>query len=147
MSCYVVSPETLSAIVYDLEMHDGATGHYSAGYFLKRAGYDLKSDLNGAVHKKLLRRLNILNRAACRARYGSKARDMISDNYPPEILHRQDCSEMQVYKALQCFCYQCFEADWIENHPLIKAMNAIKNNMAAEMIARTPEYKKSAWGI
>jgi len=90
-----------------------------------------------------------MNIDAFRQRYGIKALlaedlDCIDldtrDRKPLEAL-----SEVQVYKSLQCFLYQCCEGD-VDERPLYKALSAIRELLAPFINEDSPEYEAAQWG-
>jgi len=90
-----------------------------------------------------------MNIDAFRQRYGIKALlvedldciDLDTRNRGP----LEALSEVQVFKSLQCFLYQCAEGD-VDEKPLYKALSAIKSRMASFIRQGTPEYEAAEWG-
>ena len=54
-------------------------------------------------------------------------------------------NNIQAYKSINCFLYQCSEGDVPESE-LFKEVEHLQAALADKMIKQLPEYDKSAWG-
>jgi len=90
-----------------------------------------------------------MNIDAFRQRYGMKT--LLADDldyidldkrrwYPLEAL-----SDVQMYKSLQCFLYQCCEGN-VDEKPLYKTLSAIRGLMAPFIKEGSQEYEAAEWG-
>ena len=86
---------------------------------------------------------------AYRQRYGMKALlvedldsiDLDIRNWKP----LEALSEVQFFKSLQCFLYQCCEGD-VDEKPLYKTLSSIRALMAPFIKENSPEYDAAEWG-
>jgi len=71
------------------------------------------------------------------------------DDWTPDITYqyRQILSppDLQVYKALLCWAYQCSEGE-IEQMPLFLIFEQISNTLAHGIVARLKAYEEADWG-
>jgi len=90
-----------------------------------------------------------MNIDAYRQRYGMKALlvedldciDLDTRNWHP----LQAWNEVQMYKSLQCFLYQCCEGD-VDEKPLYKTLSAVRGLMAPFIKENSQEYEAAEWG-
>jgi len=54
-------------------------------------------------------------------------------------------SEVQFFKSLQCFLYQCCEGN-VDEKPLYKALDAIRDLLAPSINQDSTEYDAAEWG-
>ena len=54
-------------------------------------------------------------------------------------------SPVQFFKSLQCFLYQCSEAD-VDEKPLFRALNGITDFLAPGVNQDSREYDAAIWG-
>jgi len=90
-----------------------------------------------------------MNIDAFRQRYGMRALlaqdldyiDLDTRNWKPVTAF----SEVQFFKSLQCFLYQCCEGD-VDEKPLYKALDAIRELLAPSINEDSAEYDAAEWG-
>lgn len=82
-----------------------------------------------------------LNVAAVRTRYPDKS------FMPPKFVYVSvSCpTDIQAYKLLQCWLYQCNEGD-ISQTDFYQAMDKILRWIGEKIIYSLPEYQKAYWG-
>ena len=106
--------------------------------------HDLKDELEsnpGNVFYKL----NYLNRHALNQRYGD---DIGKSSYKFSstkwINANLNYNNIECYKALQCFMYQCSEGSTIKKE-LFKLIEKLEGCLADIIISKTAEYKAASW--
>jgi hypothetical protein len=90
-----------------------------------------------------------MNIDAFRQRYGMRALlaqyldyiDLDTKNWEP----LEAFSEVQFFKSLQCFLYQCCEGD-VDERPLYKTLDAIRVLLAPAINQGSAEYDAAEWG-
>jgi len=90
-----------------------------------------------------------MNLDAFRQRYGIRALlvedlnsiDLDKRNWKPLVA----LSEIQFFKSLRCFLYQCGEGD-VDEKPLYKTLDAIRGLLAPFINQDSPEYDEAEWG-
>ena len=90
-----------------------------------------------------------MNLDAFRQRYGIRALlvedldciDLDTRNWHP----LEAFSEVQFFKSLQCFLYQCAEGD-VDEKPLYKTLSAIRGLLAPFINQDSAEYEAAEWG-
>lgn len=126
MSAFVVEKSIIDAIV--THIHGNFTGNHLKVY----------PGLKTLDPQKLGQSLWDMNAEAVDQRY--------SENNPRTI-YRYGCEAMnqvERYKAMECFLYQCSEGD-VPETPLYRDMERIKNELGADIISRLPEYEAASW--
>lgn len=135
MSAYIVAPETIDRIVTYLDelqlRHEWLYLEALRAAEVSPGRPDTSTALGQALYR--------LNAAAVDHCYGE------SDEAPAYHYTYRRASPTQVYKSLQCFLYQCSEGD-VPQHPLYQALDRIQRKLAADIIARLPEYQAAVWG-
>ena len=107
--------------------------------------HDLKDELDanpGGVFYKL----NYLNRHALNQRYDEpigKASYKFSSSEWARANYK--FSNIEVYKALTCFTYQCAEGSTVKRK-LYKQLDQLENSLASFIISKLPEYDQASWG-
>ena len=141
MSAFIVEEKTLNTIVnhidYDTRFSNTSICYGTLGRIAQKYGYNL----NITEHKeRLIKEMAWLNRAAVNDRYDEKSvEDYITyhEGFPP--------TDIQAYKSLGCFLYQCCEGD-IPEKPLFKMLEDIKHALAEGLVSRMKEYDLAVWG-
>jgi hypothetical protein len=54
-------------------------------------------------------------------------------------------SDMQFFKSLQCFLYQCCEGN-VDERPLYKTLKALLELQAVSFNEKSPDYEAAQWG-
>ena len=128
MSAYVCDVETINRIVTWVEDHERTwiRGLADLGV-TNEPGYDL--------HGKLL----ALNVAAVNYRYDA------NDPPPNYTYRRQPGTDIEVYKSMQGWQYQCTEGEQFQKDPLFLLVSEMMAYLAYEIIAKLPAYNKADW--
>ncbi len=133
MSAFVVQDKTISIIVSWLYSGDKPTTFRND---LQNVGIDTSSD---RWDHQLAQNMLDLNIAAVNQRYDSQ-----DESYPVDYRYVLT-NDVQVYKSLRCWLYQCSEGD-IPEHDLFKVMNgAIKDYLSYKIISVLPQYDQAKW--
>ncbi len=97
--------------------------------------------------QKLAGEMFMLNCQAVDQRYPGHAQSMPDAFRPLDFKYSPVLStEMQVYKSLSCWLYQCSEGNIPETSELYKVMDRIKDYMAGKIVSELPEYQAAQWG-
>jgi hypothetical protein len=89
-----------------------------------------------------------MNIDAFRQRYSIKVFIEDLDYIDLDTKNRQPLeafSEVQFFKSLQCFLYQCCEGD-VDERPLYKTLDAIRDLLAPSINQDSAEYDAAEWG-
>lgn len=54
-------------------------------------------------------------------------------------------TNIQLFKSMQCFIYQCSEGDTETAFPEYAMVEEVMNRMAREIVVRLPQYETAAW--
>lgn len=140
MSAYVVEPETIARIIAFLEW-DTMPKYPGIGnrQALADAGLEVET---GAGREKLGRLMWEMNvRAVCK-RY----QDDTPAHYPYNGLPAVHApTAIQAYKALECYLYQCAEAN-MPDCKLYRLLEGAANRLGAAILRTLPEYEAAEWG-
>ena len=137
MSSYVVEDATINRVVSFLQsLHEAS--------MIRRELLGVANLITPEGEKELAVKMFALNWEAVLTRYPQ------SD---PDHFRREDfrysyelATEIQAYKSLTCWLYQCAEGNIPETNALYKAMDRVKDLLANELVTKTPEYEKAYWG-
>jgi len=136
MSCFVMNENRIATLAHDIitrNMGDLLVGEQGETYGRER----------------LADAMLALNLDAFRQRYGMKAllvEDLDCIDLDTRSRHPLEAlSEVQFFKSLQCFLYQCCEGD-VDEKPLYKTLSAIQNLLAPFINTDSPEYDAAEWG-
>jgi len=140
MSCSVVDPESMDHIVLWISRQT----EWFAG---------IKAELNTTGKpenwNKIGRLLYKMNCDAYYTRYpGEKVArapegQRIEDLY--EFRYRPQPSEIQMYKHLHCFLYQCKESDEIEARREFVELDEMFYRLGRHIVEHLPEYNAAKW--
>jgi hypothetical protein len=134
MSAFIVEEITINKIVNYLAYRRNIE-HIQI--ILKEAGYDLTT-LEG--REKLFNHLYSMNIQAVNQRYEEANK---REPYKYRIISSYPC--IQVFKAFNCFMYQCAEGE-IPKSDLYKFMSKVEGLVARHILTNMPEYDKAYWG-
>ena len=136
MSCFIMDENRIASL--------------AAAIVSKNEG-DPLADEQGETYdgERLADAMLAMNIDAFRQRYGIKAL-LVEDLDCIDLDTRNRnplgaLSEVQVYKSLQCFLYQCCEGD-VDERPLYKTLSAIRELLAPFINENSPEYEAAEWG-
>ena len=136
MSSFIVQDKTINSIVNFLEFEEMGNRHDFACRLLKDSGYNIGSRND---RERLAIEMFNLNVEATGQRYGEYQNET-AFKYRAQI----PPAEIQVFKNLQCWLYQCYEGT-VDQHPLYKLMKQIKYCMAEGIVEGLPEYETAGW--
>lgn len=94
--------------------------------------------------ENLYRALERMNAEALHQRYGDALEENISKELPTFPWY-SEITEIEVYKLIQCYLYQCSEGN-VPASRLYKTIENIGNIVAHSIISKMPEYEAVAWG-
>lgn len=136
MSCFLMNGNRIASLAHEI---------------INRNKGDLLVGESGETYgrERLADAMLALNINAFRQRYGIKV--FLADDldcidldkrnwYPPTAF-----SEVQFFKTLQCFLYQCCEGD-VDEKPLYKTLADIEALLAPCINQESPEYEAAEWG-
>lgn len=148
MSSFMVSKETIFQICAAVQVH----GYKYPRMLDSLRGFDV--DMEDIVNRYSCMtrtgfsdfgdRLISLNALAISTRYG-KCDDELRSTIPWNLGKLSLYSNVTMYKAVQCFLYQCAEGD-VPESPLYKWVSEFKNLLAGIIIENMPEYEAARWG-
>ena len=88
-----------------------------------------------------IQRMMQLNQLAVNSRYDEFDK---TDEAPPFTPSFPEWDEMQVYKSLQCFLYQCAE-EKAKDTKLYKILSDLLASWAKSIVSDLPPYNKAEW--
>lgn len=138
MSAFQVSPTCIDAIVSGIWDYLTDGGRDPAPRYQKEVGPIDLSSRTGLPF--LAQALADMNERALAARYGDKPSGA---KHVLRLITGLD--RVFVIKQMACLLYQCTEGD-VDQGPLYKAVEALKGDMAFDVVSRTPAYAAAPWG-
>ncbi|HVB23836.1 MAG TPA: hypothetical protein VNG51_18005 [Ktedonobacteraceae bacterium] len=140
MSAFIVEDKTINKVVtwFRREVY---TQSFTLNELAKKYHINLISDV---WDEPLAKAMFQLNCAGVDARYGNgtaKKDVTIPFQFQPVAYE----TEVQVFKALQCWLYQCSEGD-VPETKLYKFFSEIENYLARKIVMALPEYDQTTWG-
>lgn len=135
MSAYVCEDKTINRIVNGLE--------YAKEYGSRRdfAQPPLKlQEIMGVDMSEFGKKLHVLNCDAVAYRYNEKVE--FTYKYKSEFI----CTQIQLYKAIQCYLYQCSEGAKFQESDLFKGLEDYMGILARDLVEKTKEYESAEWG-
>ena len=135
MSCFILHENRIASLAHEI---------------ITRNKGDLLVGEQGAAYGKegLVDAMLAMNIDAFRQRYGIEkfmenldCIDLDTRNWHP----LEAMSQVQFFKSLQCFLYQCCEGD-VDEKPLYKTLDAIKGLLAPSINQDSAEYDAAEWG-
>jgi hypothetical protein len=142
MSAYIVDDKTINKVV----SYFAQKAYSNAAYF---TGRPIREDANYNLFyqddcRDLANDMFKLNCQAVKARYG---KGQAEEFRPLNFRYRTESpgTKMAVYKALQCWKYQCSEGN-IPDSKLYKVMSKVLDRLAHEIVQDLPVYQKTNWG-
>ena len=145
MSAYMVEDKTINKIVagieYCVKHGDGSRFPTFQQSYLIAFGL---TNVNRESLEKLGHILFDMNIESINQRYGEgEAETFRPLDYqyhvepPPLAVH--------LYKALQCFTYQCYEGD-VPETTIYKTLEEFIRDLAQHIVYQLPDYNKAPWG-
>jgi hypothetical protein len=142
MSAFLLNNKTIDKILTQLDFkmkHAGSAGReWVKKEFEPNVGVDCSdSDWKTKLGQKMLD----LNQLSLGYRYGDLRKELVY-KYQPVV-----STQIEAFKALQCWLYQCAERNIPETSKLYQFFdNIMVPNWAEFIIMRTPEYDNAEWG-
>ena len=136
MSAFLVEEKTLNRILsyLDEELRRSA---WLRSKFEADLGVNFAGDWRTALGQKMWD----LNQLALGYRYGDPHQELLYH------FLSVPCTDIQAYKSLQCWLYQCCEGDIPEVSKLYKFFDTVVlQHLANSIITTTPEYDQAEWG-
>ena len=135
MSSYVVGKETIDRITSYLDqMRTSSQPYWSRKLGMKHPDPCISTK----QLSELGTRMWSMNAKATGERYNKEEPATIYD-YKYTLIN-----DVQVYKSLQCFLYQCGEGN-IPETDLYKALKELLLKLAGDIIIDLPEYQEAEW--
>ena len=135
MSCFIMNENRIAALAHEI---------------ITRNKGDLLVGEQGDTYgrERLADAMLAMNLDAFQQRYGMKTllKDLDSIDLDTRTWKPLEAfSEVQFFKSLQCFLYQCTEGD-VDEKPLYKPLSAIQNLLAPFINTDSPQYDAAEWG-
>lgn len=130
MSAFLVSDATITKILDGFHMRGSPIWDEGRMHTATPAQFD-----------QLGRDLLIMNHHALNARYGDEMPESVEYTYPMRF---GTTTRIQVYKAIQCFLYQCSEGD-VPESLLFERVGQWSRDVASAIIYDLPEYERTPW--
>lgn len=141
MSAYVVSNETINAILAFMKADSGRSPHI----YRSLENMDLVWTGKDAAWALGCMMLDLNIEAVC-ARYSDEKADVLKEGREFEHNGILPPSRIQAFKSLQCWLYQCTEGHIPEESDLFKAFSDVRNKMAVYIVNHLKEYDTATWG-
>lgn len=130
MSAFIVKNKTINKIVSYIHHHH-VYPFSMPPFSMPPHEYPLRS---------LGEKMNALNVEAVNARYFNDLVDSSGYSFRYEL----PPTEIEAYKMLQCFLYQCFEGD-VPESKLYKDLEHVLARIASACITGTVQYQNASW--
>ena len=142
MSAFIVEDKTINKIVTWFRREIYRRESSCIDHLAKKYDIDLISDL---WDEPLAKAMFALNCNAVNARYGEGEAEKFR---PLDYTYRPEpyLTLIEVFKALQCWLYQCCEGDIPETSKLYQFFREIENYLARKIVSNLPEYDNAEWG-
>ncbi len=140
MSAFIVEDATINHVVSFINQ---LSVHASPRRELAAYGADLVT-IEGQT--ELARAMFALNVSAVDQRYPDRKTCTDAPFRAEDFTYRYTwANEIQAYKSLECWLYQCSEGDIPETSLLYNCMNRVRDCMAVELVRRLPAYEAAQW--
>ena len=143
MSAFVVEPETIAAIIGEITWDApdaGLASHFGLREYMASEGWP--TDTEGE-RERLAQAMWDMNVDAVVWRYpGRETPAMHPWPGTGRIYHQ---GNVQGYKSLLCYLYQCMEGP-IPERPLYKALDRVSDLLAHGIVRQLWQYEKAEWG-
>ncbi len=139
MSAYMVEDKTINRVVTWLK-HQVGSSSFALSFLAREYDVDLTSDQWDETLAQVMFQMNC---DGVNARYGEGEAERfrsLNFTYKPEDYH----SLAQVLKSLQCWKYQCDEAN-VPETKLYQFFEEAEHHLALQIVMGLPEYEKAAW--
>lgn len=143
MSAFVLNSKSLSIFVENLSKKIFSEYYYGITTEWKKVLFAVIDFTEGKKDfcEKLFSEMETLNVMAVNIRYNRKDVSLDSFNKTNE-----DVSDIQLYKTLQCWLYQCNEGNIPEMSRLYTLMKMLEDDLKNWIISNLTEYKDAVWG-
>lgn len=136
MSAFLVADKTLNRILsyLDRELRRSAWLH-------EKFSIDLDVNFAGDWQTALGQKMWVLNQLALGYRYGDPQQDLWYR------FSSVPCTDIQAYKSLQCWLYQCCEGEIPAGSKFYKFFDTVVvGHIANTIITNTSAYEQAEWG-
>jgi hypothetical protein len=136
VSAFLVADKTLHRIISYLA-DELTRSDWLRSKFTTDLGVNFAGDWRTALGQKMWD----LNQLSLGYRYGDPQQELLYH------FSSVSCSDIQAYKSLQCWLYQCCEGDIPEVSKLYTFFDTVViQHIANSLITNTPEYDQAEWG-
>jgi hypothetical protein len=136
VSAFLVSEKTLNRILSYLD-EELARSAWLRAKFVRDLGVNVAGDWQTALGQKMWD----LNQLSLGYRYGDPRQELWYH------YSSVSCRDIQAYKSLQCWLYQCCEGDIPNDSKLYTFFDTVvSQHIAGSIIRKTPEYERAEWG-
>lgn len=141
MSAFIVEDTTINKIVTWFRREVTHRQDNTLDRLAQKYHIDFVSDL---WDEKLANTMVALNGAGVDARYGEGTAKQ--DITVPFTFHPESYGSLaEIFKALQCWLYQCSEGD-VPETKLYQFFSEVENYLARKIVMDLPAYNKATWG-
>ena len=143
MSAFILDSKSLSRFVENLSKKIFSEHYYGITTEWKKALFTVINFTEGKKDfcEKLFSEMESLNVMAVNIRYNEK-----NESSNRFVKTNEDVSDIQLYKTLKCWLYQCREGNIPELSSLYTLMKMLENDLKDWIIFNLTEYKESVWG-
>lgn len=142
MSAWIVESKTINRILNSLTTIKDSWVKEKIGGILFAADPTLNLSEGPAEIGKAMYSLNV---DAVTARYSGRERDDLPGSGSEYCYEENPCTDVQAYKSLRCWLYQCSEGD-VPERPLFKAFEEIGGFIAEKIVSNLPQFEAADWG-
>jgi hypothetical protein len=136
VSAFLVAEKTINRILSYLD-RDLRRSAWLHAKFATDLGVNFAGDWKTALGQNMWD----LNQLALGYRYGDSKKELLYQFSPIP------CPEIQAYKSLQCWLYQCCEGDIPEASKFYTFFDTVVlQHIANAIITNTPAYEQAEWG-
>jgi len=138
MSEFIVKENTIHKILTFIDGVIVFSEQSKFSIFLTELGIDLS---NTHWKTQLGQKMWDLNHLSLRNRYGDPKKQLAYQFRP------FPCSQIEAFKALECWLYQCATGNIPATSKLFKFFDQVLlGKLAEHIVLRTPEYESAEWG-
>lgn len=143
MSCFMVSERTLGRILYHVARSKKLQELVDVSQHVLGPGR-LPSWKEDTPWQCAVDAMQTMNIAAMRSRYDTQVEEWELELAPVGAVMRNMALDVVVYKALDCYLYQCFEQD-VKNCPLYMWFIGYRAALASKIVQALPAYENAPW--
>jgi hypothetical protein len=143
MSAFVVDPETIAAIIGEITWDApdaGSARHFGLREYMASEGWPTATEEERERLAVAMWDMNV--DAVCQRYPGRETPEAHPWPGTGRIYHR---GNVQGYKSLQCYLYQCTEGD-VPERPLYKTLDRCSDLLAHGIVRQLDMYERAEWG-